>query len=57
MTVIAALLIASCLFPEDAPPAESKSLLASCIAKLIKSEEELDPEPEPEPPDVNFFIA
>lgn len=38
MTVIAALLTASCLFPDEAPPDLSKSLEASAMAMLISCE-------------------
>jgi hypothetical protein len=54
MTVIAAPLTASCLFPDAAPPDLSKSFEASAMAKLIRSVLDLFPAgAEDEPPDVN----
>lgn len=57
MTVIAALLIASCLLPEAAPPDLSNSLAASDMARWMRSAcevEPLDPEPGAEPWEDSF---
>jgi hypothetical protein len=59
MTVIAAELTASCLFPPAAPPDESNRLLASLIAMLM-SFVCIPPPPPPEeapPPPVNILSA
>ena len=54
MTVMAAPLTASCLLPDEAPPALSNNLDASAIAMLISWDWE-PPPLELLPPDVNFF--
>jgi hypothetical protein len=59
MTVIAAELTASCLFPPEAPPDESNRLLASLIAMLMSCVC-IPPPPPPEgapPPPVNILSA